>query len=276
MYTLSVEKAGIPHETHGDENYELIGITWPDTKSPEKIINSKVTFPEKFSFNKIEAQTKAEQQVVNFLNDAHQFMRNALSIQNLDKIEVTKNLEGSGVFRIDEDGSAHLRLSQEWFDTVTSYVSWLLEGKRQPDEKVELQSKPGVLEKMDYGVAVGAAISYITYVLAHEMYHARQAFQDPDYYNETLEENVNASVARGMSQEKGDYWNKRAERIYNNSQGEKAADGFALRFLREYKKRLMSKNDNDRAAVEKLYLLGVDRLSNDLIAEIKERFRSNK
>ncbi len=127
------------------------------------------------------------------------------------------------------DGLFVARVSVTKDDSVVMYVN---EKLFSDDEAVLEFLRPEICRMYDLAettsvdelkdkVDTSAAIKTITQsIMAHEMYHVRQQYQDKDYYDQTAQDNQKGKAA------------------YTLSQGERAANAFGLRYLVEQKKQL--------------------------------------
>lgn len=263
-----MEDKNIDLSDNAPKIHKLVGINWPKYEKQ----GTEVLFPEKPPLSKEEARLKAGDEVENFIIDAHQFMKDVLSVHESNEIEIDGDLDidHPGSFSVDNNGYPHLKLAKVWFDGAASHVSNILDRSILPDQRVKPDADNGETEEVKFKTGAGIVISYCIHSLAHEMYHARQAYQDPEYYHRTLSDNWPSN-----------FWSTQSDKnlrthgmgVYNSSQGERAANGFALRFIQEYKKRILSKDDGDRSITEKLYLSGVDKLVDITKTEIKEQIR---
>ena len=257
---------------------KLKPILWPKLVVSREQEAREVVFPANLSLEKAAANERAEKEVIQFFNKSTAMMADVLSLPELKELEIetpekimSANQESMASFGVDDEDFAHIKFSKQYLDIIVSNVSDLLDGKKLPDDIVKTGGKEP--EKIKYMIKTGGAISLCIHALAHEMYHARQALQDPDYYDETLREGTKSEALRNMSKEKDDVWERMGLRIYYDSRGERGANGFATRFLKEFKKKIMLIDDQDRSIVEKLFLSGVDPVVEDLVGEIKERYQ---
>lgn len=251
--------------------HRLQKITWSNYDDQ----HTQVEFPTFVFVDKEELKIKAIREVDVLLIDVLNFAQDSLHIPGPDEIHVSEQLDFKHIasFSVEEDGSPKLKLSQDWYTAAVRYVLSILSGNYQPDELVEFKE---VGETRVFKVVAGLVIAYIISALGHEMYHARQAYQDPEYYEQTVSENWPHNFWSHWAKEKNNpELAARGMDSYISSLGERAASGFALRFVQEYKRKILSKKDQERLIVEKLFLSGADSAVEILKKEIIERAKTS-
>lgn len=246
------------------KKHKLQKISWPQHNEQYRQVDLLVP-----SFLKKEkALDKASSEFEDLLVDVLQFAREVLSVPGPQEIHIVekKNQDEVGSFFIDEDRYPQMNLSQTWYNSVVQYVSSILTGEREPDDLMEFGENG---TKKVFKKATGLLVGYIVSTIGHEMYHARQAYQDPEYYTQTVNGNWPYRFWSKWGEEKENpELAKRGRSSYNNSLGERSATGFSLRFFIEYKKKILSKEDCNRSSVEKLFLVGADETANALKQKI--------
>lgn len=248
--------------------HTLKKIQWPEIVSGQEFVSDPV-FTDKYSLDEAAAGLKADKDVKALLEDGLQMLRQVLSVPNFGDYKVGNDMPGSLAFlRLEADGHPILEMSDQMLKFITESESQILRGKRDPEELVEVGEDKN--EEIKFKTWAGAGVALALQSLAHEMYHVRQVFQDMKYYKQTEAENRYARAILEEAKE-NPALKRIALGIYHRSEGEHAAEGFSIRFVKEYKKRLLAKKADELSVAEKLYICGVDELVKTVFEDIKLR-----
>lgn len=243
-------------QINSEKNHKLKKIIWPIHEKQHK----EIDFSSIVDLKEVEVKQKSIDEINSFLIDILQFAQTVLSTPGPNALHISAELDIDVIatFSIDDERIPQIDLSKIYYDSIINHISLILSKKYSPNKIVSFGENGEIKEVFKIGV--GLVVSQVVSALGHEMYHSRQAHQDYKYYQETAQENWPHL-----------FWRQRAEAtnnaelknhgmdVYKNSLGERSANGFALRFVLEYKKKILAKNDKDRSLIEKLFLSGVDK-----------------
>lgn len=243
------------------EQHSLRKLVWPQVE--QSPLEGDLLAPQ-FPLEKEAAWNKAEAEVVELLRDALGMLEYVLSIPK-QTIELTDMPpESPAAFYLDEQGEPHVLLSAKMGGEIVGCISAIY---------TKFVDPATVIESKRVQDLVGRQIAWCIDCIAHELYHARQAHQDAQYYIETLRENLFINIAQHFSGKEAETLTALGKKYYEHSAGEKAARAFAVRFILEFRKIVAAKAD--RSTADRLFLLGAESFIEEELKFIAKFARPN-
>lgn len=253
-------------------------IVWPE-HSGEVYQQIELPVGDERSF--LLAQLRAQKQVADFFDTCLEFASDSMLLPRYFwkdvKLQDFFNFESIGAFNVAnfmyENDTPHIFFSEKWYLLTLNFLVEYLLGHIHPNQ--DIQGKPAKL-------VIAEMYAKFASNLAHEMYHYRQAFHAPEFMEETRSDNMLQLLLHHIMAD-DDFTGEippelyaYGQRRYLESRGERGAKGYSMRFLVEMKRNLLAKQDHNRSLVEKLFLMGVDTVLQEKIANTQQMYQQNK